>query len=161
MLRAFFIGASMSAVCRNCDWEGPVGDVVPARDLLERVMPGDVMPAGKCPKCHWLAYERRKVDEKFEVYQYIDASTAHMTKRDTELLARYSLLHAIEYDEGFWIWLDPDLACSAFRSKLVTQGLSEALVKLLRKAERQSDRCTWLRFDADGTLYDNFPKFEW
>ena len=39
--------------CQNCSWKGTVRQTEPLapRHLPERVLPGDVMPAGDCPEC--------------------------------------------------------------------------------------------------------------
>ena len=39
--------------CQDCGWEGTVSQTEPIapRYLPERVLPGDVMPAGDCPEC--------------------------------------------------------------------------------------------------------------
>lgn len=46
---------SMKTRCDNCKkvWEGPIPAV---RDLLVRVEPGSMMPAGECPECSALCY---------------------------------------------------------------------------------------------------------
>ena len=40
--------------CQDCGWKGTVRQTEPIapRYLPERVLPGDVMPAGECPKCN-------------------------------------------------------------------------------------------------------------
>ena len=38
-----------TATCQDCGWRGPVEDTKEFRNLHERVLPGDVMPAGDCP----------------------------------------------------------------------------------------------------------------
>jgi hypothetical protein len=44
--------------CQNCDWSGPMSELgcqlkdVP--NLLERISPGESVPAGECPKCRAL-----------------------------------------------------------------------------------------------------------
>jgi len=37
--------------CANCDWQGFDTDCYPVKDVLERVAPGEIMPAGECPEC--------------------------------------------------------------------------------------------------------------
>ena len=37
--------------CQDCDWTGRAEDVEPLSRAWERVQPGDIMPAGACPKC--------------------------------------------------------------------------------------------------------------
>lgn len=43
--------------CWNCGWTGQpkieYGDIP---DLLERLVPGDEVPSGECPKCGFLCY---------------------------------------------------------------------------------------------------------
>ena len=43
------MGEMETAACQDCGWTGPVEDTLEFRHLYERVMPGDVMPAGDCP----------------------------------------------------------------------------------------------------------------
>lgn len=39
--------------CQDCNWKGTVRQTEPLapRYLPERVLPGDIMPAGECPEC--------------------------------------------------------------------------------------------------------------
>lgn len=39
--------------CADCDWTGPESACPPLPDdsILERVGPGEIMPAGECPEC--------------------------------------------------------------------------------------------------------------
>ena len=37
--------------CQNCEWTGGENECDELRDVWSRVEPGDVMPAGGCPKC--------------------------------------------------------------------------------------------------------------
>ena len=41
-----------NATCRYCGWQGPADRCGPLENAFERVRPGDVMPAGACPKCN-------------------------------------------------------------------------------------------------------------
>ena len=38
-----------TATCRDCGWTGPVEETEELRNVWDRVLPGDVMPAGQCP----------------------------------------------------------------------------------------------------------------
>ena len=38
-----------TATCQNCGWNGPADNTRQLRNILDRVFPGDVMPAGECP----------------------------------------------------------------------------------------------------------------
>ena len=41
-----------TATCQYCGWNGPADRCGPLKNAWERVEPGDVMPAGECPKCN-------------------------------------------------------------------------------------------------------------
>ena len=41
-----------TATCQYCGWNGPADQCGPLNNAWERVEPGDVMPAGECPKCN-------------------------------------------------------------------------------------------------------------
>ena len=38
-----------TATCQDCGWTGPVEETEELRNVWDRVLPGDVMPAGQCP----------------------------------------------------------------------------------------------------------------
>ena len=38
-----------TATCRDCGWTGPVEETEELRNVWDRVLPGQVMPAGQCP----------------------------------------------------------------------------------------------------------------
>jgi hypothetical protein len=57
--------------CGNCAFETPDPDIlVPAKDLYQRVSPGESLPAGECPECgclvHALSTESRASAELIE-----------------------------------------------------------------------------------------------
>ena len=37
--------------CQDCGWAGTQCQCATLRDPMERVLPGDEMPAGECPRC--------------------------------------------------------------------------------------------------------------
>ncbi len=37
--------------CPNCEWTGAEKDADPIQDIHARLEPGDIYPAGECPKC--------------------------------------------------------------------------------------------------------------
>ena len=39
-----------TATCQDCDWQDPVEETKEFRNVWDRVLPGDVMPAGECPE---------------------------------------------------------------------------------------------------------------
>ena len=45
----------MKCRCENCNWTGDIEETNPVDDFWERVQPGEIMPAGECPKCRYLA----------------------------------------------------------------------------------------------------------
>ena len=38
-----------TATCQDCGWHGPVEETNELRNVWDRVLPGQVMPAGECP----------------------------------------------------------------------------------------------------------------
>ena len=47
---------SVTVKCDNCEWQGPYGDAVPARDIAERIDLGGPYTDVECPDCGALAY---------------------------------------------------------------------------------------------------------
>ena len=45
-----------TCACGNCGWEGKAADLDPISDFEQRVMAGEICPAGQCPKCGALAH---------------------------------------------------------------------------------------------------------
>ena len=41
-----------TATCQYCGWHGPTDRCGPLENAWELVRPGDVMPAGACPRCN-------------------------------------------------------------------------------------------------------------
>ena len=39
-----------TATCQDCGWQGPVEETNELRNVWDRILPGDVMPAGECPE---------------------------------------------------------------------------------------------------------------
>jgi hypothetical protein len=48
--------ASYPCACVACGWAGAAWSLRPIHDLLERVCPGEEVPAGECPDCGAFAY---------------------------------------------------------------------------------------------------------
>lgn len=42
--------------CQNCDWHGTASQLSDIDDIEQRISPGEVVPAGQCPKCDALAH---------------------------------------------------------------------------------------------------------
>lgn len=52
------VGKPDMCACQNCSWTGPAEALkpVPEIGILERVAPGEPMPAGECPECGALCH---------------------------------------------------------------------------------------------------------
>jgi len=47
----------MKSKCENCGWKGETAITFPnIPTLLQRIVPGSLVPSGECPKCHALCY---------------------------------------------------------------------------------------------------------
>jgi hypothetical protein len=50
--------------CENCDWSTRFRkDVLPAKDLFQRVGPGEPLPEGECPECGALVHRTKGPDQ--------------------------------------------------------------------------------------------------
>lgn len=47
---------SAALACGNCDWHGTEDGAEAITDFALRVAPGEIVPAGQCPKCRALCY---------------------------------------------------------------------------------------------------------
>lgn len=48
--------------CQDCDWEGAEADVLPIRNLADRITPGEICPVGECPACGALVHYKDDED---------------------------------------------------------------------------------------------------
>jgi len=55
--------------CSNCEWEGPPSEVEDLKDPNERLYPGEIVPAGECPKCGCTAHVKEKVKTPAELFE--------------------------------------------------------------------------------------------
>ena len=46
---------SWPVACEDCEWTGVAGDLGEVVDVQERIMAGEIVPAGECPECGTLA----------------------------------------------------------------------------------------------------------
>ena len=46
----------LPVACNSCEWEGRFQDVNPIKSIGDRIAPGEIVPAGECPKCGCLAH---------------------------------------------------------------------------------------------------------
>lgn len=52
--------ASTPVVCSDCGWTGPIYATKIILNFRERVLAGEIVPAGECPKCGALAHLKKK-----------------------------------------------------------------------------------------------------
>lgn len=43
-------------VCNNCNWIGLPDNTKPIKDLEQRILPGEEVPVGECPRCEALCH---------------------------------------------------------------------------------------------------------
>jgi hypothetical protein len=99
------------------------------------------------------------------VFKYLDASTMHITKHDSELLtiaAKQKFgnsccghIIVFDYDEGFFIPVT-DLDGDDHEN---FGELSASFMRLYEKA--RASGCYILRLDCDGTEHDDLDKHNW
>jgi hypothetical protein len=93
------------------------------------------------------------------VYNYLDASTGHVTEADAAILKELeddSLF--IHKEFGWWIWVDvvdPDVQEETLRGL----GLSDSFLKLVRYAS--DSHCYYINLDCDGATIEALPYHEW
>lgn len=95
--------------------------------------------------------------------RYMDCSLAHVTYEDDKLLddAAYDsyVLTVHRADYGYWVLVDHDVHHAELGANLQRKGFSEAFILLLKVA--RANNAQWLKLDADGAVYGDFPTFEW
>ncbi len=110
-----------------------------------------------------------KIALKYDLFQVLDISTGHITKKDNELLQAYCDVggsHIIglivySYEYGYFINIPSkdSLHLSVVGRDLVKAGYSQDFVALMRLG-RDLD-CRFIRLDQDGDYYDDLPKHDW
>lgn len=136
--------------------------------------------ANRCQQAEGLspsgnAEPKAKTTAKLEMYAYADISTAHITRRDDELLKedaawylddmphppdRQERLMAAPKHAGYFVWVQPDAEFAAqARPGLLERGYSQAFLNLLDLARRHNAQ--WMVLDAEGAEYPHLPTFEW
>lgn len=95
------------------------------------------------------------------VYQYLDVSTAHITKETMNQIVAYTDLPAGDrgwlpivavYPEGAFLWVPEELQDHA-------PDLPADLNRLLKIAKAQG--CHLIRLDADADVIDGLMTYEW
>jgi hypothetical protein len=99
-------------------------------------------------------------DETFTTSVMIDCSTAHITQRDSELLADQDAMPMAVYDipYGFLVYLGIDLIEGA-DELMRKEGLSEAFITLVQKG--RASGAQFMRLDEAGEVYDWLEQFDW
>lgn len=92
----------MNCKCNNCDWEGDsslMSGIAGIQGLFERISPGEIVPAGECPKCGCLTHPVVESPEKQKFPSHISFHVvAGILVADRDLFEK---LHSeINYDSG-------------------------------------------------------------
>ena len=102
-----------TATCQYCGWNGPADQCGPLKNAWERVEPGDVVPAGECPKCNASALLDETRHEPC-----IKVATTRVPERATKFGVRstaQSLANVIWESSRPWSYRVEDLDRSGFR----------------------------------------------
>jgi hypothetical protein len=94
---------------------------------------------------------------RVEIEHVLVCSTAHITIQDNTLLQGADTPANVTYTYGYYIYVGYDL--ESLQAEATQQGFSAAFVALLALPRKYD--CTWLKLDADGTIMDNVPTFDW
>lgn len=93
------------------------------------------------------------------IFQYLDCSTIHVTKKDMDLfggVSAHAILAIYTYPEGAWVYVvKSDDVCN----KLREIGFSEGFINVMDIAH--SKGCYFIRLDCDGTIHDELKQFDW
>tara|TARA_B100000929_G_scaffold214052_1_gene171014 strand:+ start:8673 stop:10298 length:1626 start_codon:yes stop_codon:yes gene_type:complete len=68
--------------CANCEWIGDEDECRPIEHISERVMPGEIMPAGECPKCGAVAHIISDEDAEEMGYRKIIRKEVESIRKD-------------------------------------------------------------------------------
>ncbi len=91
-----------------------------------------------------------------------DCSTTHITKKDDERIKASVDSNEIDiiaypYAEGYFIFVSEDEEGQERTMRAV--GYSNAFINLVTRARKNG--CKYLQLDCDGTIYEQFPTFDW
>jgi len=89
-----------------------------------------------------------------EIERTLVASTVHIEFDDLELLQLDDAWRINDYECGWIVYVGDEEAVSAFSS-----NYSEGLKLLVLFAV--SLNCKYLKLDADGPIYEEFPEYDW
>jgi len=96
------------------------------------------------------------------VEKYLELSTCHMTARDNELLDADGPEIPFGFDRheyGFWIYVAPDAGSRTDVADAARGAFSDGLLAAMELAAAKD--CRWIRFDCDGPVLAELPRFDW
>jgi hypothetical protein len=88
----------------------------------------------------------------------LDISTAHILKKDSDLLDNYSFnnpIVAYRYKYGHFICINVELN----REDLLEAGYSSYICDIISLALEKN--CAFIKLDGDGTIYEELKYHEW
>jgi hypothetical protein len=100
---------------------------------------------------------------EYEIERNLVVSTGHISQEDDVLLtdeAETNLtpdLVVYKYEYGYLIYISDPL--DELIEGRIKKNYTEAFVNLLKLAKEQ--KCSYLKLDCDGQIYDNLPTFDW
>ena len=102
---------------------------------------------------------KRILKDSFEIYKTLVASTSHAEESDFEALSCFPEVFSCEdhyYGVSIYLGCEADII-----SEISSIGIriSEGLKMLILFAV--SNDCLWLKLDADGPVYKDFPEYDW
>lgn len=106
------------------------------------------------------------------VHGFLDASTAHITRKDNEILRDWAKLEpenapaaapyrTIAHAYGYFLHvrLDRPVDRRFYEKAAREQGISDAFFKLQEYARKHG--CWWINLDRDADTIDSLPTHEW
>lgn len=98
-------------------------------------------------------------------YRYLDLSTAHITKRDSEKLAAWNRKHLTDlilrpHDYGWFVHVPSDKQeLLDLFSFMRANDYSQSFIRLIRYAYNKG--CHWINLDQDADQHPRLPTFNW
>lgn len=106
------------------------------------------------------------------VKKYLDLSTAHMTKDDSFVLAKWAGLKlsdaelavvdapiVVNHPYGWWVHVSYEVAPVDSPLRCLAHGFSPAFNNALMLARKHD--CQWINFDQDADKCDELEAFSW
>lgn len=107
---------------------------------------------------------------KLDITHYVDCTTGHITKEDSEALDKQAAMTRDEngavpdlvtysYLYGYFVPIPDGIMNPGMVDTLFVAGFSQAFVQLLQHCHESDARM--LRLDRDGDEHEGLPKFDW